>query len=138
MNDKTTPRLTSAQLRALEALMTSATVQDAAEAAGVGRRTLHRWLETEPFRAALRQLETEALQGVSRRLSTLAAQSIDVLQDVLTSDESRPVDKLQAAKIVLTSVTPLKELADFGPRLEDLECRVNAATCPQPAEETTS
>ncbi|MBX7251418.1 MAG: hypothetical protein K1X50_05485, partial [Candidatus Promineofilum sp.] len=43
------------QRRAIEALLSEASIDAAAEASGVGRRTLHRWLaEDATFTAALR------------------------------------------------------------------------------------
>jgi hypothetical protein len=115
-------KLSAAQMRAIEALLTHATITDAATAAKVGRRTLTRWLaEDAPFCAELRRREGEVLQGVTRRLSTLAAASLDVLHDVLTGDEQQPGHKLKAADTVLSKLAPMKELVDFEQRLAALE-----------------
>lgn len=115
-------RLSAAQLRAIEALLTHSTITQAAEAARIGRRTLTRWLaEDGPFCAELRRREGEVLQGVTRRLATLAAASLDVLQDVLTGDEQAPAHRLKAADVVLSKLAPMKDLTDFDQRLAALE-----------------
>ena len=59
--------LTAAQRRAIEALLSEPSIEAAAEASGVGRRTLHRWLADDvAFTAALRASMRSISASMSR------------------------------------------------------------------------
>jgi hypothetical protein len=66
----------AAQLRAVEALVGGATVTAAAQAAGVGRTTMHRWLNDPAFSAFLNQTKREHLATIHAGLRTLAVDAL--------------------------------------------------------------
>jgi hypothetical protein len=92
---------TPGQLRAITALVGCATVTAAAEAAGVSRATLHRWLagdSTFAAELALAKIEQDAaLQAGIRGLGDLA---VGAIRDLPTSPNVPPTVRLRAASTV--------------------------------------
>src|SRR5436190_1559367 len=58
--------LTPKQRKAVEALLTTGEVSGAAEAAGVSRDTVYRWLKAPAFLAAVREAEARGLRALER------------------------------------------------------------------------
>lgn len=119
--------LSSQQQRAIRAMLTARTVEDAAKAADVSRATLHRWLADATFCAELRHAETEALTAVTRRLISLALDAAQVLDDILNEPSSKKADQLRAADIALSKVLQLRQLSDHESRLAAIEATMEAA-----------
>jgi hypothetical protein len=93
---------TPGQLQAIAALIGGATVTVAAQAAGVSRTTVHRWLagdSTFAAELALAKIEqAAALQAGIRGLGDLA---VGAMRDLLTSPNVPPAVRLRAASTVL-------------------------------------
>jgi hypothetical protein len=92
--------ITPRQELALEALLSGATVQQAADAAGVDRRTITRWKSDPAFRSALRVAEREARARVSMRLMDLGSTALDTLAAAM-SDASPIAVRARAAHYTL-------------------------------------
>ena len=116
MTQKVTPR----QRKAIRALLTTATVAEAARVAGVKRQTIYRWMKEERFRLALAGAEREALESLSRALVRLGDTATKTLGDAMTAAESESV-KVRASDIVLSRLLQLRELVDLHQRVEALE-----------------
>ena len=93
MSHNVTPK----QARAVSALLTNRTIEDAATAAGVNARTLYRWLELDPFRAALHAAEAAAIGDALRALVGDMRANFEVMRAIRDGDESANV-RLQAAR----------------------------------------
>lgn len=113
-------RVTPKQRAAVRALLTARTLADAAHAAGVGHRTLARWMTQPAFRDALSQAEGAVLDGISRRLLGLADEATDVLQARM-SDATTPATQLRATTAALDFALRLRELQSVEARLARLE-----------------
>lgn len=70
---------------ALRALLLAPTVEAAAQMAGVGEATLHRWLKVEAFRARVDAALQEAFSGAMRTLIGRNAEAIAALHGLLKS-----------------------------------------------------
>jgi len=118
--------MTAKKQRAIVALLTERTTADAAGAAGVGLRTLHRWLaEDGEFQAALRQAEEGAIDHAVRRLVGLQDTAIAVLAAVLDTDDISAGVRVRAAGMVLENVLRLRELRTLEERIAALEAAYN-------------
>lgn len=116
--------LTPTQRRAIVCLLTERDVKAAAQAAGVGYRTLMRWLELPAFRAALLAAEGEAIDQVTRRLVQLAEPAVSVLTWAMADKGNSPAVRLRAAQAVLDGLLKLRELRNTEERLAALEDKV--------------
>ena len=128
-NGSDTEKLSQAQLKAIVALLETRTVEQAAAKAGVGVRTLYRWLaEDKRFNARLRFAEGRLIDNATRRLVGLADRSIDVLKDMLNDEEVEDPVRLRAAKINIEAMLKLRELRNVEERLAEIEKRIKALT----------
>jgi len=122
--------LTPKQTRAIMALLEAPSITRACELAGVGRRTLHRWLLQPEFTTALRAAETQTLSEAARGLlADLLAnhQTIRAIRDDLT--QPAPV-RLRAAVELDAAALRWIQTADLSERLSELERAVYDAKQP--------
>jgi transposase-like protein len=93
--------LTPRQEIVLTALVGGSTVTAAAEAVGVRRETVSRWVNGDPaFRAALEARRRELLEASRRTLAASALAACDVLAELLRAEDARI--RLGAAKAILS------------------------------------
>jgi hypothetical protein len=109
--------LCPAQARALAALLRGTTVTAAAEAAGVDRATVHRWLRHDTdFQAELNRGKAELLDAVRAELRALASDAVGVVRDMLSPATAAPPPvRLKAALAVLAMVGADRQ-EDLGPQ----------------------
>lgn len=124
MSDNGTPQdVTYKQRRAIVALLATRTIEEAAQAARISRRTLQRWLQLPIFRAAVRKAQIDASQAILQATMTRLTQgqqlALDVLADVM--ERGKPNERRQAAVSWMSLYCDLKEVQDFETRLDDLE-----------------
>lgn len=117
--------LSPAQRRAIDALMASRNVADAAKVAGVGLRTLWRWMTQPAFMTALNQAQADALNTTIRLLSASSVDAVGVLADTMKDAAATDGAKLRAADVMLSRLVALKQTVDFETRLQALEIRTN-------------
>ena len=126
MSDNVT--LTSNQRRALAALLAHPTITAAATACGLTERTLYRYMDLEPFRAALAGREGAIIDAATRRLLALAGDAVNVLRDVMNDPNASHYERLRAADLVLARLLQMRELRDVETRLAALEAATYGQT----------
>ncbi len=113
--------LSAKQERALQALLQGPTIAHAAATAGVGERTLYRWLTEPVFRTAYLSARREAFGhaiGLTSKYSPVAvATLVKVMQDASTP----PAAKVNAAAVMLRFGREGIELDDLADRIETIE-----------------
>ena len=77
--------LTARQRRAVIAIVTSDSMVEACQIAGVAERTIRRWITQEAFRAELAKIENDMLERATGRLTALQERAIRALQGCLES-----------------------------------------------------
>jgi len=105
----------------LGALVTGATQEAAAAAAGVTGRTVRRYLSEPLFQAELRRQQDEALGVITRRLQHGANLMMDVLEEVATDRRMSPAVRVRAALGWLSEAWRARELEDLAARVALLE-----------------
>src|SRR3984885_14692995 len=106
---------------AIAALLTQRNVEEAARAAGVGVRTLLRWMKLPEFQNAYRQARREAFgQAIARLQQGTAAAATTLLKIMI--DASTPVSvRVRAADSIFNHAAKAIELEDIEARLSELE-----------------
>jgi formylmethanofuran dehydrogenase subunit B len=107
------------QDQAIAALLEQPTISKAAKKAGVGERTLLRWLQLDDFQAALRIAQRKVLSQAIAQLQQAASESVRTFLSVMLDECASASARVAAAKIVL-------DFAIKGVEREDLEKRLTA------------
>lgn len=118
--------LSPKQRKAIESLLTSGTVADAARAAGVTRDTLYRWLKDATFAKALRVAEGLALEGLTRSLTMLGDKAVEALVAVFDDEAAPHAIKLKAAPIVFNSHPTYLQTTALADRIAAIEAAQDA------------
>lgn len=113
--------LSPRQYKAIESLLASGNVAEAARLAGVGRRTLYRWLSQDEFVKALREAEQIALEGLTRSLLRLGDKATKALDAAFEDASATHTVKIRAARVVLASHPPYLEALALSDRVASLE-----------------
>jgi hypothetical protein len=115
------------QEEAIAALLSHRNLEDAARAAGIGARTLIRWLKVPAFVKEYRQARREAVhQSVARMQQATGAAATTVLK--LMTDMNIPAAvRLRAAECVFDRAFKGIELEDIEARVSELERATEAS-----------
>jgi len=108
---KSTAKLTARQEQAIQALLTGASIKEAAQHVQVGRTTLYRWLNATAFRNAYQAAQERSHAWTVNRLQHIAAKAIQVLEEILDDVEVPALAKVEAARAVLDFALLGKELS---------------------------
>jgi transposase-like protein len=109
------------QEAAIAALLSQRTVEDAARVAGIGARTLFRWLELAEFREAYLQARRQAFGQASARLQQATGAAVSVLLTLMLDANAPGASRVRAAHSVLDLAAKALELDDIEVRLRHLE-----------------
>lgn len=93
-------KLTSKQEALIAALLTEPTYRAAAALAGVGERTLYRWLHLPTFREAYRRARRELVEQAIGRVQAANGQAVDALLAVVRQGR-KDSDRVRAAIALL-------------------------------------
>ena len=113
--------LNTKQRRAIAALIEARTIQDAAQAAGVGERTLYRWLEDPIFARELNKAEGNLIKSAVAALVGDMLQNFDVIKMIRDNTQAADGVRLRAASILDSSLLRWKEMDDLEERIARLE-----------------
>ena len=111
--------LTPRQERAIAALLTAPDQSAAATAAGIGRRTLTRWLATPKFREAYREASARRLWDTIGQLRATSADALASLRNALQSNNEHVRVRAAVALLELAVKVDNEELAARVTALEE-------------------
>ncbi len=113
--------LTTQQHAALVALLEHPTVKEAAQASGLHKATVYRWLGQPAFRSAYREARREAVARATARLQHLTGEAAEVLREVMNDPAQQGAARVGAARLVLDYAARMTEAEDLASRVEALE-----------------
>jgi hypothetical protein len=111
---------------AIAALLTQRNIDEAANAAGVGTRTLLRWMKIPEFDAAYREARRQAYGQSISRLQQGSTAAATTLLKVMVDIATPPSTRVRAAEAVLSLAAKAIEIEDLDARLKELEMAVEA------------
>src|SRR5262245_43857268 len=103
------------------ALATGQSVNDAAAASGVDRRTLTRWQRSPVFQAKVAEYRGELVRAALGRVVNSLTSAADTLRGLMNDGD--PATQLSAAKALFAILGPLQDRVDFDARLAAVERR---------------
>jgi hypothetical protein len=111
---------------AIAALLTQRNVEEAARAAGIGTRTLLRWLKLPVFQAAYRKARRDAFgQAIARLQQGTSAAATTLLKTMIDPNTPASV-RVRAAEAIFTHAAKSIEIEDVETRVTALEESVAA------------
>jgi hypothetical protein len=117
MSQKTND-LTPEREKAVAALVTHTTIEAAAAAVGMSRRTLQRWKQEPTFAAAYRAARQSVIESTTNQLRNATGKAVDKLESLL---DGREDVACRAAIAILDRAYKAFELEDLAERLDALE-----------------
>ena len=116
-----TSNFTRKKEKAIAALLTTDTIEQAANVAGIAESTLYRWLQNptflEQYRKARKAAVDQAISTLQERSNAAAKALVDIAED----QEMPPSTRVAAAREILQASIKGIERDDFEARLEALE-----------------
>jgi transposase-like protein len=109
------------QEEAIAALLSQRNVEEAARLAGVGVRTLYRWMKEPAFDTAYREAKRAAFSQAIARLHQMSSAAVTTLGKALLDPNTPPATKVRAAHSILDHTAKAIELEDLEARLAALE-----------------
>lgn len=105
------------------ALLSSKTIEEATQKAGIGRTTGHNYLRSMTFRRAYRKARSEVMQQATALLQSASAEAVEVLQDIMHNQDVSPYARQQAARTILEFSYKAHENEHILEVIEELEAR---------------
>jgi hypothetical protein len=116
-----TSKLGRKQEQAIAGLMTQRNVDEAAKAAGVGARTLWRWLKNPEFQAAFREARRTAFSQSIARLQQGSSAAATTLVKIMVDPKAPAASRVRAADCILAHGIRAIEIEDLEARVAELE-----------------
>ena len=117
--------LSTRQEKVLALLISEPSVKEAAKTAGIGERTLHRWLKNEAFAAAYRDARTNAVRQAMGQIQAAMGTAVRTLVQIMQDSEVPSSSRVQSAKAVIENAIKLFELEEIEQRLSIIEIKIN-------------
>ncbi len=110
--DKNGQNVTAKQFKAIESLLETGSITQAAEAAGVTRKTVHEWLKQDHFSTALNEAQSDVIQALTCDMVRIGRKAAATVETALDSKSSIPTPiKLRAADIALRRLERIRDLS---------------------------
>lgn len=109
----------------IQALLSNASVESAARAAGISASTAWRWMKDPAVVTGLREARQNAVERAMARLQEAMSGAVDCLCQVQSEGESESA-RVSAARTILEQALRSVELQDVQERIEKLEAIVKS------------
>lgn len=113
--------LNARQQKAVAALISQPTRKAAAEAAGIGERTLRTYLADGEFREAYRKAAQDAFGDATRRARQSLTLALDTLTAIAADGEASDTARISASRALLEYGVKMTELNDVIHVLREIE-----------------
>ena len=122
------------QEKAIVCLINEPTIRRAAQAAGIGERTLHRWMQQRDFLASYRAARRAAFTQAISVTQHYAAAAVHTLAQIMADRAAPPAARVAAATAVLKFSRDSIEIDDIAQRVEALERSQRGEPEPEPVD----
>jgi hypothetical protein len=112
---------------AIAALLTQRNHEEAAQSAGVSKRTLNRWLKTPVFQSAYLEARRAVMFQANARLQQASSAAVSTLVKVMVDPSTPASARVRAADCILARGNQGLENEDLDTRLSALERAGDAA-----------
>jgi hypothetical protein len=110
--------------RAIIAILTTVTYEDAAKQARCALRTLHQWRKRDDFQARLREAYREALEAAILRAQGISNEAVTTLRAIHQDKSMSGTARVAAAKALEVHGWKAAEVGDLREDLEAVKRRI--------------
>lgn len=114
-------KLSPKRVKALTALLTEPTLQQAARAAGVGDATLYRWLSDPVFREQFVELRRQVVDQAVSKISGILTEIVQTLYEIALDKEAPASARVASCRELLERTFQSITLAELNVRISNLE-----------------
>jgi hypothetical protein len=114
-------KLSRKQDQVITALVTCASIAEAAAQCGLADVTLWRWLKQEPCQATYREARHAVVQHAIVQVQQATGEAVETLRKVMQAANTPASAKVSAAKTILETAIKAVELEDLEARIVALE-----------------
>lgn len=93
--------LSASQERAIELILTSRSLREAAKEVGVHEQTLYRWIQEPEFKAKYEKIQHQLRENISAQIRACSDKAVRVLKKIMSDSGEKSQNRINAAKIVL-------------------------------------
>jgi hypothetical protein len=112
---------------AIAALLSQRNIDEAAHAAGIGTRTLLRWMKDPEFDAAFRKARRAAFGQTTARLQRGSSAAATILMKLMLDANTPASTRVRAAEIIVNHAAKAIEIEDIEARVAALELAAEAS-----------
>jgi hypothetical protein len=112
---------------AIAALLSQRNVDEAARSAGIGTRTLLRWMKDPEFDAAFRAARRAAFGQTTARLQQGSSAAATILMKLMLDANTPASTRVRAAEIIVNHAGKAIEIEDIEARVSELEQAAEAS-----------
>lgn len=105
----------------IAALLSTTTITEAAEIAGVSAKTIHARLKDQNFKNDLDKARRELWKGYATSLQGRLGRAIQTISEIMDNEEAPPQVRLNASAEIIRSGMRITELVDVVERVDALE-----------------
>ena len=101
----------------IAALISTGTIKAAAQAAGIGERTIYTRMKSGEFQALYKAAKADTIRAAVNALNGRIQAAIDTIAEIMEAQDINPATRLQAAQTILNHA------GRFADRLQEAEAR---------------
>ena len=105
--------LTARQVKALQALLTYPTKNEAAAAAGISTETMRKYLSDPEFQSEYKKAFTELVTDATRQAQQSLSPALSALRSIVEDEEETAGSRISAARSILEYGLRLTEFSDI-------------------------
>lgn len=113
--------LTPKQNRALQALLTEPTKEQASKAAGISTRTMSTYLANPEFQQAYKKAFGELITDATRQAQQALSPALSALRDIVEDGNETSSARIAAARTLLEYGLRLTEISDILAELDEID-----------------
>lgn len=93
----------------IAALLSSGTIREAAQAAGISERALYERMKGGNFQALYKSAKADTIRAAVVSLNSKLQAAINTISDIMEDQEANPATRLQAAQTILNNAGKLAD-----------------------------
>ena len=107
--------------KAIAGLILKSSILEAAQYAGIGERTLLRWLKDDDFKNEFREARYNLAQHALTQIQGAIKNAVQVLKNIANNKKSSAGVRVRAASVILGYALKSIEIENLEARITDLE-----------------